>query len=94
MEADIDDMYKVIKLYCGFFIGKKDIDSRLSEVCEFKNSYGFLFRISNKFDNCYWCIGKKNLDLYQYIPKADDFNSRRIITHLIKNESRNKNRKR
>ena len=84
METKIRDIYRVIKLYASYYIGKADLDNRLIEVCEFRDSYGFLFSYEHIYDNCYWCVGKKDLKLFGYIPKPSDFKNRKIITHAVK----------
>ena len=66
----VKQAYKMIRDY-AVSVGGIDEDSALVEVCDFGDSYGFLFEIDDKYANLYWCVEKEAHRPFPYRPNMD-----------------------
>lgn len=51
--------------------GGLDENAKLFEVCDFGDSYGFLFESDDVYSNCYWCVNKKTYEPFSFRPNQD-----------------------
>lgn len=63
-------IYNLIKTWKNAQAGY-DNSSKLVEICDFGDSYGFLFECENIYDNVYWCVNKKNYKPFAFRPNYD-----------------------
>lgn len=59
----------------------RNTGATLVEASDFGEFYGFVFEAKNIYNNAYWCINKKTLKLFMFLPvqNAKIFNSRKKV---------------
>lgn len=78
--ATMKQVYETAKRY-AVSVGGVDKNATLTEVCDFGDSYGFMFETGDKYANLYWCVDKKTYRLFSYRPNMDikTFTERKIL---------------
>ena len=77
----IHNAYKVVKKWAST-IAFRDKKIVLIEASDFGTFYGFVFKAKNIYNNAYWCIDKKTLKLFLFLPvqNVKIFNNRHVYT--------------
>ena len=80
--VDMKIIYKTIRQYASV-IGRIPQDAPVEEICDFGDSYGFLFKIEDRFANLYWCVEKDTYKPFSFRPNMDmkKFTNRKILPH-------------
>lgn len=86
--TNINNIYQSVKKWvhstgiCG------DDEPKLIESADFGKFYGFVFQAKNIYDNPYWCVNKKDLKPFLFLPVQNPklFNKRK---KMIIDENRN-----
>lgn len=59
----------------------RNTGAALVEASDFGEFYGFVFEAKNIYNNAYWCMNKKTLKLFMFLPvqNAKIFNNRKKV---------------
>lgn len=60
-------------------------DLKLIEVCDFGDSIGFDFGLSDKYGNVYWCVKKRTYELFTFQPgtNPEKYKNRKILDNEV-----------
>ena len=79
-EVSMKQLCQSIRRYANT-IGNVSREAAIAEICDFGDSYGFLFDTGNRQDSLYWCIEKDTHKPYAYMPSMDvrKYRNRKIL---------------